>query len=249
MTSANVEPDNEPDEHLVRALVHDLDAGFLQLVETYRQVVFATALKVSGRWADAEDLTAESFLRAYRALSGYRQSRILALRPRSWLLTIALNLWRNQQRDAARRPAFEELRPPDLPTHDPADALADVERVVTRRETDRELTELLTELPHEQHAAIVLRHVIDLPVAEIAHVLGRPTGTVKSDISRGLRRLRDLYPRHARSGPTRAPTCADPPRPEPAERLRARGTRSRRTPVETGVETGGETDAAARPEH
>jgi RNA polymerase sigma factor (sigma-70 family) len=189
VTSANDDPRSEPDERLVRALVHDLDAGFIEMFEAYQHVVFSTALRVCGRWADAEDLTAEAFLRAYRALSGYRRDQVLALRPRSWLLTIALNLWRNQQRDAARRPTCEPweqaLDPPDI-RHDVADA-------VGLRETERELAALLAGLPPDQRAAVVLRHVVDLPVAEIATVLGRPTGTVKSDISRGLRRLRELH--------------------------------------------------------
>lgn len=235
MTSANVDPTNEPDEHLVRALLHDRDAGFSQLFETHRHVVFATALKICGRWADAEDLTAESFLRAYRALSGYRRSRIMSLQPRSWLLTIALNLWRNQYRDAGRRPPCDSLD--DVPHPDRPDVAADVERVVTRRETDRELTALLATLPDEQHVAIVLRHVMNLPVAEIANVLGRPAGTVKSDISRGLRRLRDLYPahQHPHRNPAKALPC-----PEPRQPSATRG----RPPVATCTRRSARTDPA-----
>jgi RNA polymerase sigma factor (sigma-70 family) len=190
VTSANADPRSEPDEHIVRALVHDLDTGFIEMFETYQHVVFSTALRICGRWADAEDVTAESFLRAYRALSGYRRDQVLALRPRSWLLTIALNLWRNQQRDAARRPVYE----PWEQALDPPDSRPGVADTVGLRETERELAALLAVLPPDQRAAVVLRHVVELPVAEIATVLGRPAGTVKSDISRGLRRLRELHP-------------------------------------------------------
>jgi RNA polymerase sigma factor (sigma-70 family) len=49
----------------------------------------------------------------------------------------------------------------------------------------------LDELPATQRSAVVLRHVLDLPIAEIAEITGRPEGTVKADISRGLARLRD----------------------------------------------------------
>jgi RNA polymerase sigma factor (sigma-70 family) len=188
VTSANTDPPTQPDEHLVRALVHDLDAGFVEMFETYRHVVFSTALRISGRWADAEDLTAESFLRAYRALSNYHQDRILAINPRPWLLTITLNLWRNHQRAAARKP-LEPLEQDPEQAHDPPDPQVSVEETILRRETDRELALLLTALPDDQRAAVVLRHVIDLPVAEIAEILGRPPGTVKSDITRGRRRL------------------------------------------------------------
>lgn len=180
---------SQPDENLVGALVTDLDTGFVALFNALRHVVFSTALRVSGRWADAEDLTAEAFLRAYRALSDYPPDRILELKPRAWLLTIVLNTWRNNQREKSRRPADYLADPPDPPDPD-----SDVERTVGKRETGRELADLLNALPDEQRVAVVLRHVVDLPVAEVAEVLGRPTGTVKAQISRGLRRLRELYP-------------------------------------------------------
>ncbi|HJP77992.1 MAG TPA: RNA polymerase sigma factor [Pseudonocardiaceae bacterium] len=176
------------DGAVVAALADDLDVGFVELFNVHRQAVFSTALRVSGRWAEAQDLTAETFLRAYRALTDYDTARITALQPRPWLLTITLNLWRNAQRDASRRPATTELDSAPEPT----DEHQDVEGSVLRNETARELTDLLATLPEEQRIAVVLRHVVDLPIAEIAEVLGRPEGTVKSHISRGLRRLREL---------------------------------------------------------
>jgi RNA polymerase sigma factor (sigma-70 family) len=180
----------QPDEHLVGSLVHDLDTGFIALFHAHRDVVFSTALRITGRWADAEDLSAETFLRAYRALSSYRPDQIRALKLKSWLLTIVLNLRRNSQRNATRQPA--EVPAEQAP--DPPDPRENIERVVDERETTRELAELLTVLPEQQREAVVLRHVADLPVAEIAAVLGRPEGTVKAQISRGLSRLRELYP-------------------------------------------------------
>ena len=169
-------------------LAGDLDAGFAALFEGYRHVVFSTAYRLCGRWADAEDLTAEAFLRAYRALAGYDAERIAALRPRPWLLTIVANLWRNSARTTARHPPPAPLdHAPDRP--DPREG---AEQIAERHETGRELATLLRELPAEQRLAVVLRHVADLPVAEIAAVLGSPEGTVKSHISRGLARLRPL---------------------------------------------------------
>ncbi|RFS84365.1 RNA polymerase sigma factor [Actinomadura spongiicola] len=169
-------------------MARDLDTGFEALYEAYRGAVFSTALRLCGRWAEAEDLSAEAFLRAYRALCGYGPERIAELRPRAWLLTILTNVWRNSLRTAARRPPPGPLE--DAP--DPPDPGEEVEDTATRHETGRELAGLLAELPHAQRAAVVLRHVTDLPVAEIATVLSLPEGTVKSHISRGLARLRAL---------------------------------------------------------
>lgn len=174
---------------VLAALAADLDAGFAELYAAYRTVVFSTALRVSGRRADAEDLTAEAFLRAYRALTSYDDARIAGLAPRAWLLTILLNVWRNDRRTISRRPAATPLDA----APDPADPDESVEHTAVRHEAGRELAALLALLPDEQRIAVVLRHVDDLPVAEVARVLGCPVGTAKSHISRGLRRLRELH--------------------------------------------------------
>ncbi|TDD62625.1 RNA polymerase sigma factor, partial [Actinomadura darangshiensis] len=79
---------------------------------------------------------------------------------------------------------------------DPPDPAEGVEDAAARHETGRELAALLVELPEMQRAAVVLRHVTDLPVAEIAAVLDLPEGTVKSHVSRGLARLRTLRTAH-----------------------------------------------------
>lgn len=175
-------------DSLLARLATDRDAGFVELVRGYQDVVYTVALRVSGQPQDAEDLTAETFLRAYRALLGYDPERVRALRPRAWLLTIALNTWRNAVRAAARRPGQVPLREVADP---PADG-PDVADVVVRGETRRELARLLAELPRTQRAAVVLRHVADLPITEVAAVLDCPVGTAKSHVSRGLRRLREL---------------------------------------------------------
>lgn len=179
---------------VVAALSRDLDTGFEALYEAYRGAVFSTALRLCGRWAEAEDLSAEAFLRAYRALCGYGPARVAELRPRAWLLTILTNVWRNSVRSAVRRPPPGPLE--DAP--DPPDPGEGVEDAAARHETGRELAGLLAELPRAQRAAVVLRHVAGLPVAEIAVVLGVPEGTAKSHVSRGLSRLRAL---RAAAGP------------------------------------------------
>jgi RNA polymerase sigma-70 factor, ECF subfamily len=175
---------------LLAEMAGDLDRGFAALYDAYRQVLFSTALRVCGRWADAEDLTAEAFLRAYRALRGYQRDRIMALQPRPWLVTILLNTWRNGQRTRARRP----IEAPLDEGADAADPAEGAERLAERRETGRELAARLLELPERQRIAVVLRHVSGLPLVEIATILGCPEGTVKSHISRGLSTLRSLRP-------------------------------------------------------
>lgn len=187
-SDSGIPASGEVPDLVVQALSDDLDAGFAELFGAYQGLVFTAALRLCGRGADAEDLTAEAFLRAYRALCGYDAQRIAALRPRAWLIKILMNVWRNTKRTDARKP-------PPTPLDDAPEPVApqeSVEATAVRHETSGELAELLSTLPDEQRTAVVLRHVIDLPIAEIAAVLDLPQGTVKSHISRGLQRLRVL---------------------------------------------------------
>ena len=189
--------DDDPDTDLRRALLADLDAGFADVVHAHEQVVYAVALRLTRIPADAEDLAAEAFLRAYRALRGYDAPRIRALRLRPWLLTILRNTARNAMRDARRQPA----PPPAFEPVEEAFGGPSVEQHLEQQQLQDALGELLAELPEVQRTAVVLRHVVGLPTVEVAEVLGCPAGTAKSHISRGLARLRAmLATRTAASG-------------------------------------------------
>ncbi|GAA4781380.1 sigma-70 family RNA polymerase sigma factor [Actinomycetospora chlora] len=174
------------DEQLRTALVEDLDAGFEAVVRAHGDVVHAVARRTADRAVDAEDLAAEAFLRAYRALRDYPATRIEALDLRPWLLTILLNTARNDRRTAARRPRTDGVaEPPDRPSATAGPA----ERAETAELGDR-LAALLADLPVAQRTAVVLRHVVDLPVAEVAAVLHCTEGTARSYAARGLAALR-----------------------------------------------------------
>ncbi|BBG02604.1 MULTISPECIES: RNA polymerase sigma factor [Pseudonocardia] len=189
------------------ALAADLDAGFGELVDAHRDLLFSVARSFVRTPADAEDLAADALLRAYRALCGYSTERIRGLRVRPWLLVILRNTARNRARDAARRPA-----PP--PRHDPFDAALPEDRSIEpdpaeqaeRGELQRALGTALGELSEAQRTAVVLRHVHGLPTSEVAQVLGCAEGTAKSHVSRGLTALRTVLA---------APAA---PRPRPLER-------------------------------
>ena len=181
----------------------DLDAAFARLVAEHSGVVFSVALRLCGQPADAEDLAADTFLRAYRALRGYDAARRAGIDARPWLLRIVVNTRRNQVRDAARRPRAGDGELPERPAPGPS-----VEEHAENADLGGALGDLLARLPETQRTAVVLRHVVDLPVDEVAAVLGCPTGTAKSHVSRGLARLRTL----AGGTPTPAtPSC--PPSP------------------------------------
>jgi RNA polymerase sigma factor (sigma-70 family) len=188
-TASADSPDDGPvEDQLPHDLVADLDVGFAELVRAHGDLVFSVARNLTHGAADAEDLAADTLLRAYRALQGYSAQRIRELSVRPWLMTILRNAARNRARDAARRPA----PPPMSEPSDESDSAAGPAEQAERSETRRELGCALAELPEVQRTAVVLRHVVGLPTGEVAQVLGCKDGTAKSHISRGLQRLRAL---------------------------------------------------------
>lgn len=100
-----------------------------------------------------------------------------------------LNVARNADRSAARRPHQVGLGDDGA---EPADRGEGPEDHASRRDGQARLGCLLIALPEAQRAAVVLRHVVGLPYAELAQVMGCPEGTAKSHVSRGLGRLRAM---------------------------------------------------------
>ena len=171
---------------LNRRLAADLDKAFPAFVTEMQSAVFNGARRWLPGRQDAEDVTQEVFVRAYKALQDYPREQISEMRLRPWLFTITLNLCRNHARTRSRRPAQVALEHSEHPDRARTDAAA-VDSVMVDEWRQR-----LAQLPPRQRDAIVLRHVVDLSYAEIAEVLARPAGTVKSDVSRGLERLRTM---------------------------------------------------------
>jgi RNA polymerase sigma-70 factor (ECF subfamily) len=164
-----------------RTLVSDRDLGFTMLVRRYQPGIYSGARRLTHRHEEAEEVAQDTFLRAYRALDGYDDATISDLRLSGWLWTIALNLCRNR----ASRPKREipGVTESSTFTSDPPPIDSDS---WNRR---------LSRLSGAQRNAVVLRYVVDLPIAEISAATGRPEGTVKTDISRGLERLREAVQR------------------------------------------------------
>jgi len=172
------------DTRLPRRLAADLDGAFPDLVRSYSGGIYSGALQLTRNPHTAEDVAQETFLRAYRALLDYPPRRRAELRLGGWLWTIALNVCRNRHRARGRRPPELPLTGAEFTSDEegPEDAaVADAELGTWRRRLGR--------LPEPQRTAVVLRHVVGLAYEEIADATGRPVGTVKADVHRGIRRL------------------------------------------------------------
>jgi RNA polymerase sigma factor (sigma-70 family) len=175
---------------LLAALAADLELAFEALLVAQGDRVYSIALRMAGDPHEAEDIAQEAFVRAYRALAGWDAARIRELRLGAWLATIVLNLVRNRARRRTRSNATETLTFLDDLAH-PTAASADTPHDrLARRETGESWAARLLALPARYRAPIVLRHVDDLGYPEIAEILGRPQGTVKAQVHRGLELLR-----------------------------------------------------------
>ena len=170
-------------------LAHDLEAGFECLVRRHQDLVFGVALRATGSRDDAEEVAQEAFVRAYRALRGYPPERVAQLHPRGWLARIALNVSRNRARKHEVRHAPLDRDVED----DRAEPVDGPERLWERKESNEMWGRLLAGLPPQYRVAVELRHVEGLSYPEVAEALGRPTGTVKAHVHRGVRLLRAAY--------------------------------------------------------
>ena len=185
----------DTDSTLIAALAADLDGSFMGLVLGQQDRIYSIALRMLGDPRDAEEAAQDAFVRAYRALAGYDPTRIQELRLRPWLATIVLNLCRSRlaRRTAAGRAALslDLALPGDLEPR--ADEAHSPVAIVAARDAANDWAGLLLTLPPAYRCAVVLRHVDGLSYSELAIALGRPEGTVKAQVHRGLALLRTAF--------------------------------------------------------
>jgi RNA polymerase sigma factor (sigma-70 family) len=193
----------DTDAALANGLARDLEAAFPRLVADHQDRLYTIALRLLGDGRDAEEVAQDALVRAFRAMQGYPHERVIALRLRPWLASITVNLARNRRRRLDDRRPPGSLEPMVEAGFDlAADGRSAPDSTADRRETKRELADALLRLSPSVRAAVVLRHVDGLSVAETAEALGRPEGTIKAQVHRGLRELRTIVDQ------PRAPTLA-----------------------------------------
>lgn len=207
----------DTDAALAIRLSRDLEAAFPALVAEHQDRLYTIALRLLGDRRDAEEVAQDALVRAFRAIAGYPRERTAALRLRPWLASIAVNLARNRRRRLDDRRPPNQLEPLlDAGFDLPIEGLSRPDAAAARRETQRELVTALLGLTPAVRAAIVLRHVDGLSVAETADALGRPEGTIKAQVHRGLRELRVLLEPASTAAASANPTQSRPARLLPA---------------------------------
>ncbi len=190
----------DTDDRLTADLARDLDGAFDAVVVAHQDRMYTIALRMLGDPRDAEEAAQDALVRAYRALATYDVTRIRELRLRGWLTTIVLNLCRTRAvRRAGRRAPPISLDGDGASALEPSASRKEAPPEVAERHAERERWGArLAELPPVYRAAVVLRHVDGLSYPEAAAALGRPEGTVKAQVHRGIALLRTMLEADAR---------------------------------------------------
>ena len=182
-----------------------LDAEFAELYRAHLRDVYSYAYYRVGDHHDAEDLTEQTFLQAYRHFErAQRESRGRPLRP--WLIRIAHNLAANLYRDRSRRPASSiddtsELTAPHT-----------TEQLVEGREELSRVLDGVRMLPDDRREALIMRFALGMDNREIARALGRSDGATKVLIHRAIKQLEEIVSDPVAAGGKPAPADASPQR-------------------------------------
>ena len=175
------------EDHLVaRCRAGDLDA-FSQVYADHERHVFRYAYHLLSHREDADDVKQETFLRAYKAMPGFRSECSL----RTWLLRICANLCRDKikSRERHKEVLYDPQTTPEQ-IMDDGNAI-DPHQAAERSQMTDTLMRALRGMPAGQREIIILRDVEDLSYDEIAEVIGCSRASVKLRLFRARRRLRE----------------------------------------------------------
>jgi len=188
---------------------------FAELAMPYMSALYSAALRLTRNPADAEDLVQETYLRAYRGFSGFREGTNL----KAWLYKILTNTFINTYRARKRRPEQEQLD--DVEDFYLFRRLGGLEAVAAERSPEAEVIEglpdeevkaALESLPEQFRMAVLLADVEGFSYKEIADIMDVPIGTVMSRLHRGRRalqkRLWDLAQRRGIGAGAGVPSAA-----------------------------------------
>jgi len=167
------------EQRLARKAADGDQTAFVTLFEAHQRAVYRIGAAVTGDHEAAKDVVQETFLKVYRGLGAWRGDAAL----RTWIHRIAVRCAIDQQRGSAR---YARTLPPGRePVHDPRPGLEDA--IALRR-----LREMAEKVSGQQGLVLRLRLLGDLTNAEIAAALGLTPANVRMQMSKAIRRLREM---------------------------------------------------------
>ncbi len=179
------------DDRLVDLAIDGDQRAFEILMEKHESKMYAVALRMCKNREDAQDCLQDAMLRIYKALPTFKGQSSFS----TWAYRITMNtclddLRRKKVRQASSLDQMLEVG------WAPVDENNTAERHLENSELKRNLSRAIQTLPEEMRAAVVLRDVQGFSYEEIANMLSTNVGTVKSRISRGREKLREILSRN-----------------------------------------------------
>jgi len=171
-----------------KSLIQQVQKGDLEaygeIIRAYQDSVFSVCLRILGNTQEAEDLTQDAFLRAYRNISRYDPSRPFG----PWMRVLAANLCYNH---------LKKARLEQTPLEDERDSIQEdsrrgPEKILELSQEQQDLYHKIWQLPDNQRIALELRHFQGLSYQEMAEVLDLPLNTVRSHLYRARQKLAEL---------------------------------------------------------
>ncbi len=173
--------DQAEERESIKRVLDGERGSYKLLVEAYKKQIFNLALRMTGSCSDADDLTQETFIQAYRQLPKFRMEKKYF----TWLYTISLNLIRNHLRKKAREETI--LKDDGLTLAMNAQC---VNTDACSEDAMINLEKNLLKLPFDVREAILLKFYHDLSFEETADVTGHSVSAVKMRVYRGLEKLK-----------------------------------------------------------
>ena len=171
------------DRELVQRVQQGDKSAFDILVQRYQYKIIKLISRYVHDSSEAQDVAQEAFIKAYRALPGFRGDSAFY----TWLYRIAINTAKNYLVAQGRRPPGSDIDAQEAEQYDGQTFLKEYEtpeRVLLRDEIEATVFKAIEELPEELRIAITLREFEGMSYEEIAQTMGCPIGTVRSRIFR-----------------------------------------------------------------
>ncbi|EST10301.1 RNA polymerase sigma factor SigW [Sporolactobacillus laevolacticus] len=180
---------DQKEKRLIKKVKKGDQQAFAELVDRYKNSVFAICFRMVGNTQEAEDLSQEAFIRAYNHIDQYDHERKFS----TWLFRIATNLSIDFLRRRKTSVSLDAVVPGteglSLNTILPDNGELPDEQMV-RRENEEMVQSEIKKLPEKYRSAVVLKYIEDLSLKEISDIMDIPVGTVKTRIHRGREMLR-----------------------------------------------------------
>ena len=175
------------DELLLRRACKGDVQAFEELMQSHESRIYAIALRMMGNREDAQDCAQEAMVRIYRAMGSFKGQSALA----TWIYRITMNTCLDElrRRKARKVTSLDSLVDTGWSPTDTGDT---PEEHGLRVEKQNALNQAIQSLPDDMRAAIILRNVKGYSYDEIASILDANVGTIKSRISRGREKLREI---------------------------------------------------------